>query len=86
MLVIKKAYNAECDLCHEVDDSSETGAPWYYDDPKEALKLLAAQGWFVEPGGRLVCPYCLEKGSTLPRRRCTCPAGRGTNPGCPVCP
>jgi hypothetical protein len=85
-LVAKQSYHAKCDLCGEIDNSSETGSPWYYDDPQEALKLIGESGWFVAPDGRLICPWCVEKGSTLPRLRCTCPAGRGTNPGCPVCP
>lgn len=85
-IVAKRSYLVECDTCGAFDESGETGGPWHYDSAEEAGKATGSVGWAVAPDGRLRCPWCVEQGQELPPLRCTCPAGRGTNPGCPVCP
>jgi len=79
------AWQVQCDRCLEFDEGAE-GGKWHYSSPEEARDAALSVGWTMADDGRLLCEMCVDYGETLPELRCTCPAGRGTNPGCPVCP
>jgi hypothetical protein len=85
-VVAAQMWSVQCDRCLGWNESGETGANWYYPSVEAAQEAVIDSGGMVAEDGRILCEECVSDGRRLDALRCTCPAGRGTNPGCPVCP